>query len=469
MRIAKFLLPFLIITFIVSRLINLDQTINVFGDTARDYLELNEWLETKIPPLLGPHTSVISFNQSAWYFWWLMPFYLLTVKSMYTANFAIIAWYLIWLIPAAKYLKRSHLAILIVLIIFQPQVLDQTRNIWNPSLILPPLISSIYILLHWLKFSPNKQQIFWFSLLNMLVLGFSYSLLPTVFLLYLAGFALIFFNKKHRSSSAFGQMIIFTLLSVLVVHLGTLVFELSHHYLLTSNLTNQQVLQTNSMYATKAFTGLSLIFSRDFVYPLTYVFVALVLLSLLKSRSKHKLGLLFGLLVANYLLLVYSPFDIHNHYIFGLLALFFVLIVHLPKNISMTITAILVMFWLKADYQLIYMSSRSPNWKENLACVAKVCDKYQGSIYVVENANSHDHQALGFEYLGKTLGCQTISVLRNNHQNAQYMAVFSSNANFDQKGTDFYEINQFANRQHLEQIQCLPNLTADIFTHSASL
>lgn len=234
--------------FLWTRLYQLPLTFDMFGDSARDLLELAEWRQTKMPPLLGPHTSAISFNQSAWYFYYLFPFYLISGQSLYTSQIAIICWYLGWLFIGYRWgerygLTKGKLLLLWFVIVLHPQLIAQTRTVWNPSLILPLLIAVLLIQLQWVKYKATNKELFVWSFLTMLSVGCSYSVIPTVGLMGIA--ALMSLKRKGI------WLVVFLATAFIMVNIGTIGYELKYHFLLTKNLPNQQVLQTSTDYGDK--------------------------------------------------------------------------------------------------------------------------------------------------------------------------------------------------------------------------
>lgn len=243
------LLLLLVGLFLWTRLYNLPQSFDLFGDSARDLLELEEWRVTGKPPLLGPHTSAISFNQSAWYFYYLFPFYLISGHSLYTTQIAVISWYLAWLgvgfVMGERYgLTKVRLLLLFATVTLHPLLIDQTRTVWNPSLILPLLIGAILIQLRWVKEAATSKEIAVWSLLLMLSVGFSYSVIPVALLMVVFGLCMV---KKRV------WMLVALMAAVILVNVGTIGYELKYGFLLTKNLPNQQVLQTSRNYGEKLF------------------------------------------------------------------------------------------------------------------------------------------------------------------------------------------------------------------------
>jgi len=80
--------------FIGLRIFSLQQSFWFWGDMGRDFFVLQNWAQQPFhPPLLGPQTSVFSFNHSAWYYYLLFPFFILTGHSPYATYIAILTSY----------------------------------------------------------------------------------------------------------------------------------------------------------------------------------------------------------------------------------------------------------------------------------------------------------------------------------------------------------------------------------------
>src|SRR3990167_1995966 len=131
--------------FIGLRTINLSDSFWFWGDMGRDFFVLQQWaLNLLHPPLLGPQTSVFSFNHSAWYYYYLFPFFVITGHSVYATLLATLSLYLaVFAGVFVLFTKKRHwlpAAALFYLIAIHPQFVIQHRYIWNPSLITPFLL-----------------------------------------------------------------------------------------------------------------------------------------------------------------------------------------------------------------------------------------------------------------------------------------------------------------------------------------
>ena len=472
------LFTFLLLCFLFLRIYNLPNTIKMFGDTARDLLTLERWHEAGKPPLLGPHTSALSFNQSAWYFYFLYPFYLISGGSFYTANLAVIFYYLFffglgwWLVKHQQLNWRVFLTLL-ALITFQPELIKQSRDVWNPSLVLPALLLATYLLLN-LKRQLRYRYILLLNLFLFFALGASYSVAPVILTFSAVATVLIYQKKQLRLKFRLYYLVglvVSAILSLVLVNIGTIFYEFRYDFLLTKNLGNQQVLQTSSDWLAKAIQLGQLIFATNQVLIIvlfTLLFLLTFVFSLLPKFKPffHRENLLVGtLLLSNVMFLLILPFQIHAHYIFGILSLFFVYLSLLPTKLRLVFVSLLILSWLNSLLTQPIFEAVSPTLSERQTCLQQVCQKYPAQLYVVTNSASHDHQALGYEYLGQKINCQAISILNLPGKEPKYLAVFNENTSFDQQKTDFYELNQFGQRQHLARLVCSDQLSVEIFQH----
>jgi hypothetical protein len=195
----------LLLIFVGLRVWQLHESLFFFGDLGRDFLVLQQWIETGKPPLLGPQTSALPFNQSAWYFYLLLPGYLLfktdlanTVYSSLVIHIAVFGG-LSWLL----WQRRSELFwpvwLAAGMLAIQPQMVLQQRTVWNPSFVALSLLVGVVLSLVWraVKQSSTHTLKSWFayeewlpkaeiwlvrvgSLSLALAVGFSYSAAPAV-------------------------------------------------------------------------------------------------------------------------------------------------------------------------------------------------------------------------------------------------------------------------------------------------
>ncbi len=456
--------------FLFLRLFNLQNTFVLFGDSARDLLELHEWQQTALPPLLGPHTSAISFNQSAWYFYWLMPFYLLSNNSIYTANIGIIVYYCAWFglgVWSVKkhWLKSWELVLLSALISFHPELVKQLRNVWNPSMVFPPVlaVSLMAVSLNWKQI--GKKTLAFMAFCLILAVSMSYSIVPFAFVVILYVIFQLWQHSKNWVHQS-GHLLLYIFISVLVLNIGTIAYELKYQFQLTKNLGNQQVLQVATDQSLKWQQLMESTLKSEWLWLVLVVTTSASHLLLNRKVSIQKelrtsLSLLLLIMGAT----LVSPFAIHDHYIFGILAMFFVVSIKVPKTARVFMMTACIVTWIHWLWQSTVFEPVAPTTSGKLNCLKRVCEQFPSPIFLVGNAQSHDHQALEYSYLAKTINCDGFAITEITSQQPRSMAMFNQNSNFELGKTDFYEFNRFPNKQYEDAIDCTPELSVSFFSY----
>lgn len=265
------------VLFVFLRLYALDQSLLFFGDLARDFHVLQSWSQSGRPPLLGPQTSALSFNQSALYFYLLYPFYWLLDGAVISTAVASVTYHLIvflggwWFLRfrLKKYpdLERWWL-IAWFLMAIHPQFVAQQRMVWNPSFVGMMVAAGFLFFALWWK-KANWRYLWGWSLSVAAATSFSYSAVPVLLVMVLLALERSFLKqesnlstsgrnlpasrhnlltlgrslttknwqitknwltKKIRTST---KIIFATAASLLVVNLPTIFFELRHGFVLT--------------------------------------------------------------------------------------------------------------------------------------------------------------------------------------------------------------------------------------------
>lgn len=467
-KIKYVLLVAWLLLFTSLRLYGIQNTNALFGDSARDLLELHEWQQTLLPPLLGPHTSALSFNQSAWYFYFLMPFYLLSFNSIYTTNIAVLAYYLGWFTLGTfavkkKWISLFELLILVVFTTLQPELIKQLRAVWNPSFVFPITLAVGLMLIRANWRTMSVKTIGLFALALSLAVGLSYSVVPFAGVAVLYAFYQLW--KFHPAKIArIVQLFLALLGSFALVNIGTIVYELRYHFLLTKNLGNQQVLQLSSDQLTKWSEVIQFTFYSHWAW---FLLILGVLLSFVwwRKRPENNRELLTatGLLFLTIGVTLYFPFTIFEHYIFGILALVLVVLLSLPVPIQKSLLFAFGCIWLYRLVQTPLFAPQLPTTAQKRACLAQVCADAGQPIYVVGNTPSHDHQALEYSYLAKEIKCDAFAVTEVSYQRPTTVAVFNQQTQFTLGSTDFYELNVFAKGNLVRTIECTPELSVTLF------
>lgn len=458
LKIFKYFVPtFLVLLFIFLRFNNIDNSFFFYNDMGRDMSVLSQWELTKKPPLLGPQTSALPFNQSAIYFYILYPGYLLShgnpISALYTLGFT----YIFAFILGLYLLRKDKILTKVILVSFflisiHPQYINQFRFVWNPSFVTPFIIStliSFYLLIE--KFS--KPKICIFSLSIAMAISLSYSVAPLLFAIFI--YWLIFNRQK------FFSFLTTLFASFFIINLPTIFFELRHHFLLSTSLfTKQSPTQNFISLPEKIYSLSSYVFmtpNQTLNIALLTAFIVLSIYLIVKNIKYPKTiqfisSLLFLLLT---ILTFITPVTVQAHYIFSFTSLIFIII----SSLSIPILSLILLFSLSylSSTQLNYYFNKAPRtYNEMSLCFKRYCQSHQDSTFVTVQSNYHPfHNGPEHRYLLQKSGCNIKSIETENGQ-AKYMTLVLDNGNFDNK-TNFYELEQFGKYKDLETFDCLPN------------
>jgi hypothetical protein len=425
---------------------------------GRDMSVLKLWHDTGKPPLLGPQTSALAFNQSAIYFYILYPGYLIShgnpISALYTLGFI----YILTFILGLYLLRKDKNLIKILLVSFfllstHPQYINQFRFVWNPSFITPFIISAIisfFLLIQ--KFSWPKMWIF--SLSIAIAISLSYSVTPLLIAIF--AYWLVFNRKK------FVSFVVTLLSSFFVLNFPTIFFELRHHFLLTISIFSKQSPTQNHISFPEKINNLSqyifMLPNQTLNIVLLIIFILLSLYLIIKNFKHPKslqfiVSMLFVLLTLETLI---TPVTVQAHYIFAFTSLIFIIIASL-KNIFLSIILIFLSFSYLTTNQLNSYFKKAPRtYTEMSQCFQKYCQTHQEPTFVTVQSNYHPyHNGPEHRYLLQKYGCKVKSIETENGQ-AKYMTVVLDNGTFDSK-TTFYELELFGKFKDIETFDCLPN------------
>jgi len=460
MKYLKFLVPTcLILLFLFFRFYNIKNGLFFFNDMGRDLLVLQQWQETGKPPLLGPQTSVMPFNQSAVFYYYLYPFYLIFKGHPITALIANTILYLLTYIFALLIFKKnSQIANIIHFCFFfvciHPQYIIQNRFIWNPSLI-PPLvfisIFSFYLLIN--KFT--KTRLWTFSLSLALAISISYSTVPLFIAIFLYW---LFFNRKKF----FPIFLSFTT-SLFVINLPTIIFEIRHNFLLSKNVFINKLTDTTGTSIVNKFSNLS---NFTINLPISsvnfYLLILFILLSIiifLKNYHNRQLQFLISFLFFSTIIFYFIlPIPIHSHYIFPLTSTLFLLISNLSFLYKTIIILMLTWVYLSPLNLISHFKNASRTVLQMNTCYQKVCQEIKEPLYVSTQSNFHPfHNGPEHRYLLKKNGCNVINIEENTELSDKMMVVVDG-GNFDIKKTKYYELDLFGPSNLYKTYPCQYNL-----------
>lgn len=453
--------------FIYLRFFNLSTSLNFFGDLGRDFLVMQQWQTTGKPPLLGPQTSAMSFNQSAIYFYLLYPFYLITQGSVYATIIAATVYYLlfftlIFLKYKSNFKLQWQIIGLFLITTVWPGLVRQGRDVWNPTFVPLVILMAFFSWLHWRQQRTSNLYLFLICLALASSIAFSYGSFPVV----ICFFAIMFFTLAHQDKL---KAVLYFLLSLFIVNFPTLVFELRHGFLLTSRIFANQGVHFASNITTAITNFFQYLFYLD--WPIGLGLLLLIILAGLKfsqflplkiTKNISESQLLLITLVSSTVLLWLMPFPLFEHYLPATIALLSLLLVFTPKVGSWLVIALSIWF-LQPQFIASYGRATAISIQAKRNCIAQLCQTVTSPVYLNLNSGSHNHQAYEYVYLANQAGCQAVTVENAVIAQPEYMAVISENTQFDLAQTDYYELSLFQPRIFSQEIICQDNLSINIF------
>jgi hypothetical protein len=444
------------LVFIFFRLYKIQDSLLFFNDMGRDFQVLLDWKESGKPPLLGPQTSAVSFNQSAIYFYFLYPLFLIT-NSAFSSIYTLIIFYLIAFLLGA-YLYRSNKKTLLILfasfflISIQPEMIRQNRFIWNPSFVPLFLLIALFSFKELItKFSNKKLIIFCLSAAFAAALNFS--VIPSIFIL------LIFLIFKLKTKTKILKLINFFILSNFLTNLPTVAFEIRHKFALTNLLIHGQTLKQAATSFTHKYSELiNYLFKLDNIY-LNSAILFLIFLFLILNIKKSKNLLFFSLiLLANFLLTLLLPFNIESHYIFGFLSVLIFTISLLPKKYLLILSLILSFIWLKPKIIKQHFAPARRTVKQMQNCYKNFCQDIKEPIYVsMESGILPYHNAPEHRFFMRQAGCNVLNIEETQDQ-ANLMAVVADDATYEHNKTAYNELTLFGKSEQISKQTCQKNL-----------
>lgn len=450
-----YLVAFLLsLIFLWTRFYKIETSLLFFNDIGRDFLALWRWQESGKPPLLGPQTSALPFNQSAIYFYLLYPFYLLTGHSPYASLIAYSAFYLISFALGLYFLRfyprlEKSLLLVFLLITVHPQYIIQGRFIWNPSFVTPCILAAFYSLaIYLVQKKPQKNLLIASAFFIALATAFSYSAAPTllIFLLFVL----------YRQRKAFLLYLLYIGASLFLVNLPTVFFELRHGFLLTRMmLFGEKIDQGHNFLLDRLQSMSEFGLATTSIWAILFILFLFLFVYLSRRREKNLfLEYSFFLFTGTLLLTILMPVSFHSHYVFGLLPLFFLLISFLNARFIYLSAVFLYVVFMQAALQANYFFPARHSLAELQSCAESFCTSNQQALYISNQSSHHPyHNAMEFQYLMSEAGCQVKDINTENGQ-ADIMAVVLDDDVYEHGRTSYYELTLFGESKEKERFRC---------------
>lgn len=430
---------------------------------GRDLVELNDSWTNKRPLLLGPQTSVISFNQSAAYYYLLYPLFLLTNKSGFAAFDTALLTYLLTFIWLFWRYHRTNQGWSIILLIWlaavQPELIRQNRFIWNPSFLFPFLAISLYAFLD-LKSNFSKYNLILTTFFSSLAVSFSYSAAPLV--LAMALYSIFLWRKKSW------QLWLGWTISAILINLPTVIFDLKHKFVLTKLLIHGQ---TNPQLRVGLLQKIVDLFSRivaDRNIFSILLFLLLIAASVAWSQewfknhnltaAKNNLLILSWLALISSVITLVLPVQIEPHYIFGTMTILFILVVNMSHKISWIVILMLSIWFLWPPRISSQWQPAIRTIEELDHCYARFCQTHIEPMFVsMQSGIIAYHNAPEHRFFMKKHGCK-VEHIEINPNKAGLMAVVADNDVYEHNKTAYNELTLFGQSEEIEVFECQSNL-----------
>lgn len=433
----------LVFAFLFSRFYGIDRSFEFYNDIGRDNLVMLNWYRTGKPPLLGPQTSVMPFNQSALYFYVLYPMFLMMKMSLYNTLVTCALLYVAGFLAGAYVFRKnkvmlSMLFIVAFLTIMYPQAILQQRFVWNPSFLLLFLSFAVFSYLSLVR-RYTWRRVAGVSIGMALAFSFNYSAILAILPLLI----LSVFQLKKKSLFVFLGFGF----AMLLVNLPTAVFELRHDFLLTRQMFVRGTERQKSLgLEEKTEDFLTMVFSlktkQENVLMSVLVAGAIGWGLLEKQKEKRMLRTLAAMLGLSVAIAVAAPFDLQPHYIFGIATLLFFVIAALPKKQMVLSLIVFSWFWLSPSIVLPYFGPAYRTVTELEVCAAKVCGKERAPMFVSLEAFYQFHAGPEWRFLLKKAGCN-IRDIETEPTTANSMAVVVDNSLYEHGKTAYHELTLF--------------------------
>ena len=442
----------IVLLYIFFRLYHLQNSFFFFNDWGRDMLVLLKWQQGGLPPLLGPLTSALPFNQSAVYFYLLYPGFLLFHGHPVSSVFTCLLFYLLGFYFIKKVFKlNSPLLIIIFLFSIHPQLIIQNRFVWNPSFLPPLLLISIFSFYFLVK-NYSSTHLFIFSSSITLAISLSYSAAPLLISFFI--YWLLFSRKfiKRYLLSLFSGFLLF--------NLPTLVFEIRHSFFLTKQLLYQSPAnQFNNNLISRLSSIISNLFSTNNPGINWFIFILFIVIAfyfIWHQRFNRGLPFYFSFLFLTTLIIsLLLPITFHYQYIFPLLCLLVLVISSFPRFPKIILILFLSFIYLRPSVFQSYFKTPQRTYAQMDQCTKSFCQSFKEPIFVSTQASFHTfHNGPEHRYLLRKNGCQVKDIETDNGQ-ADFMLVVEDGSRLT-PDINFYELDLFGKYQEYKYYPCTP-------------
>lgn len=444
--------------FIFTRLYNLENSLLFFGDLGRDFFVLRKWELSGVPPLLGPQTSALPFNQSSVYFYLQYPAYLISNGSELSTAYTLVVVYIIAFFCGLYIFRKEpklQISLLVIAALFtiHPQMIIQQRYVWNPSYVPLFLVTSLFsyfnLLTKW-----NRASVLVFGTSLAAAVSFSYSAAPVLLTILVASF--FWFRWKKAV-----LLILSTIGGGVILNASTIVFELRHNFVLTNMMLHREKLPQEGIDLVTKLSNLSnYIFTANLssqVLGLLIVVIALTIGWFVNQKQPTTRNLFSRVLLMSISILVLTllmPVSLHSHYIFGIFTFFAVALALLPTQLSVFILLLLSSLWFTPRAVNSYFQPALRTLAETQQCATQVCALQSDPVFVSTQAGFHPYHN-GFEWLYQfSKGGCTVHEIDFEPTAANTMLVVIDDSSYEHGKTSFNELTLFGEATESAVIRC---------------
>ena len=478
------------------RFYNLKDSLMFQADQGRDVIVVSKIFKEKDPVFIGPVTSIGNMYLGPFYYYFMLPFLMLSYPSPMGPAYgvAILSLITVFLLfkMTEKLFNRKTALIATLFFALSSTVVEYSRFSWNPNI--APFFGLLMFYFTYMAW--KKDPKYWIAV------AISFSLiiqLHYVALLSAAGAGIIFlvqayekFKKKDKEENK--KLIKYTILSAFILLLSLtplLLFDLKHDFRNIKSLTgilveeesfdlNRKKGRTGFAAITKYFTvdlkekASQVLFETSFDinkinHPLLYLTIILTILYLIKNKGKINDAekVLAAFLIPTILGVALYQHNVYTHYIsftYPLIYIFYAIVFSKIKKNYLFATVFIPFF----AYFLYNNINRYPleNHSWTIDDVEEVAESIYGKVNENEKYNlvllseSKDLYAMTYRYYLTTK--ENPPTLIENHHSAQKLFII----NEEKKETDLvnlpiYEIQVFPDKkiQEVYQIDNGPEIT----------
>ncbi len=306
----------------------LDNTFAFTYDVGRDLLVVRDIIDNLKFPLIGPTTGQQGVFYGPWWYYILIPPFLITQGNPQGINFLFAASGIITVILGfivGKKIGGVYLGLLFsALLSFSPALIGLATQIWSPNIIPQFILLSFYVacLTLELKNKKSKKLFVYFGLLGFL-LGIIIDMEIVFGILLMASF-LLFLLLKFNFLSFFRHFLMFGI-GLFITIATRVVFEVRHDFIMTRNLphlfSSNSEKQTFHLQIAERANQFWEIFVNTLGGGNNYTAVVILFASLFlimgffrKAKSREKDFLLLGVIT---ILVFFFGSSLFNHAIWG--------------------------------------------------------------------------------------------------------------------------------------------------------